>query len=269
VKEDVSVESIGKQMRLRRLLRPDTGRCILFAASHGTSTQEVFPALEDTRGQIRAALAGGSDAVLVSRGFAREAAPAFAEFPGKAWVLKVSATAYEDMPRELLISGVEGAALSGADAVGVLMQLTPSTEVSLLSMISHLGEECERLQMPFVVEAELPGAYDRSGWYPEDKVAYLRRSCRLAQELGADVIKTNWPGDAEGFAEVISAVTLPVVVAGGARVEEDVLLKVVEDALGAGAVGCSVGRNIFQASDPQAMARRIAELVHSPTAVTA
>lgn len=263
------MESLGKQMRLRRLLRPDTGRCILFAASHGTSTVEIFSELGDTQGQIRAALSGGSDAVLVSRGFARESAPAFAEFPGKAWVLKVSATAYEDMPRELLISTVEGAALSGADAVGVLMQLTPSTEVSVISTISHLGEECERLQMPFVVEAELPGAYDVSGWYPEDKVAYLRRSCRLAQELGADVIKTNWPGSAEGFAEIISAVTRPVVVAGGARVEEDTLLKVIEDALSVGAAGCSVGRNIFQASNPQAITKRIAEVVHSPAAVTA
>ncbi len=263
------MESLGKQMRLRRLIRPDTGRCILFAASHGTSTVEIFSELENTQEQVRSALSGGADAVLVSRGFARESAPAFDEFPGKAWVLKASATAYEDMPRELLVSTVEGAALSGADAVGMLMQLTPSTEVAVLRMISHLGEECERLQLPFVIEAELPGAYDVSGWYPEDEVAYLRRSCRLAQELGADVIKTNWPGNAEDFAEIISAVTRPVVVAGGSRVEEDVLLKVIEDALGVGAAGCSVGRNIFQASDPQAITRRIAEVVHSPTTVTA
>jgi DhnA family fructose-bisphosphate aldolase class Ia len=261
--------SLGKEMRLRRFFRPDTGRSILFAASHGTATLQIFRELEDTEAQVFAALGGGADAVLISRGFAEVACAAFKEYPDRALVLKVSATARGDVPREVIIATVEGACRAGADAVGVLMQLTPTTETDVIREIGTLGEECERHQLPFVVEAELPAAYEESRWFPEDQVAYLRRACRLAQELGADVIKTNWPGSSEGFHEIIGVVTAPVVVAGGPQVTEDTFFGMVEGALAAGAAGCSVGRNIFQAPDPQAMCERIAALVHVPQSVVA
>jgi DhnA family fructose-bisphosphate aldolase class Ia len=255
--------SLGKEMRLRRFFRRGTGRSILFAASHGTATVEIFPELEDTESQVRWALAGGADAVLISRGFASVALAAFREYPDRAFIQKVSATAREDAPREALIATVDGACRAGADGMGVLMQLTPRTEGTLLESIARLGEACEREQLPFIVEAELPAAYEQSGWYPDDVVAYLRRACRLAQELGADVIKTNWPGTAEGFREIIDVVTTPVVVAGGPQVTEETFFEMVDGALSAGAAGCSVGRNIFQAADPQAMCERISALVHA------
>jgi fructose-bisphosphate aldolase / 2-amino-3,7-dideoxy-D-threo-hept-6-ulosonate synthase len=260
--------SLGKELRLRRLIRPDTGRCILFAASHGTGASEIYKELEDTPAQVDAALSGGADCVLISCGFAEAAAAVFGRFPTKGFVAKVSATSYVDVPREIVSTSVERAAFNGADAVGLLMQLTPATEREVLAMVAEFGEQCSKLGMPYVVEAEVPGAYGGKGWFPEDVVSYLRRSCRLAQELGADIIKTNWPGSAEGYAEVIAAVSKPTVVAGGPLVAEDALLAVIEGALSAGAAGCSVGRNIFQAPDPRAMAERIATLVHTPALLT-
>lgn len=254
--------SLGKELRLNRLVRPATGRCILFAASHGTSTYEIFKPLEDTAGQIEAALSGGADCALVSVGFADASRDVLGRHPEKGWVAKVTATCYEDIPRETVTLTVESALRSGADAIGALMQVTPSTEKAVISMIAGFGEECSRLAVPFVVEAELPGAYDTSAWFPEDVVGYLRRSCRLAQELGADVVKTNWPGSAEKYADVISTVTRPTVVAGGSKVSDEELLKMISDAISAGAVGCSVGRNIFQSDDPRALTARIARVVH-------
>jgi fructose-bisphosphate aldolase / 2-amino-3,7-dideoxy-D-threo-hept-6-ulosonate synthase len=261
--------SLGKEMRLRRFFRPDTGRSILFAASHGTATLQIFRELEDTEAQVLAALSGGADAVLISRGFAQASLSAFQQYPDRAFVLKASATSREDVPRETMTATVEGACRAGADAVGVLMQLTPSTETALFRAIAELGEQCDRYQLPLLVEAELPATYEQSDWYPEDQVVYLRRACRLAQEFGADVIKTNWPGNSDGFREIIDVVTVPVVVAGGPQVGDDTFFAMVEGALDSGAAGCSVGRNIFQAPDPQAMSERIAALVHAPQAVVA
>ena len=57
--------STGKELRLRRIIRPDTGRCILFALSHGTSTVEIFPELDDTPDLLEASLAGGADCILI------------------------------------------------------------------------------------------------------------------------------------------------------------------------------------------------------------
>jgi fructose-bisphosphate aldolase, class I len=253
-------------MRMRRLVRPDSGRCIMLAVSHGTSTKEIFAPLEDTPAQIDGAFSGGADCVLVSAGFAAASSEVFRRYPHKGYVAKLSATAYESEPRETTISTVEKAAADGADAVGVLMQLTPSTERSVIAMISRLGEDCERYGLPFIVEAEWPGAYDKNSWFPDDVVAYLRRACRLAQELGADLVKTNWPGDADRFADVISTITVPSVVAGGSKISVDDLVGMIEGAISAGAIGCSVGRNIFQASDPRAVAERIAGTVHARAA---
>lgn len=261
--------STGKDLRLRQIIRPDTGRCILFALSHGTSTVEIFSELDDTAGLLEASLAGGADCILISAGFAAANADIFARYPAKGLVTKVSATAYEDVPRETPIITVEQALQAGADAVGILMQLTPSTERSVISMISSYGEQCERYGVPFVVEAELPGAYSPGTWFPDDVVPFLRRSCRMAQELGADIIKTNWPGSAEAFAEVIAPVSKPVVVAGGSKVSEQELLGFISSAIDVGAAGCSVGRNIFKAPDPRAMTARIAALVHGEAPGTA
>jgi fructose-bisphosphate aldolase/2-amino-3,7-dideoxy-D-threo-hept-6-ulosonate synthase len=261
--------NVGKAMRLRRIIRPETGRCVLLAVSHGTSTPEIFPQLEDTPAQVEAALVGGADCVLISSGMVCATCDVFARHPAKGYVAKLSATSYEAVPRETVISTVDRAARDGADAVGLLMQLTPQNEHDVIEMVAMVGEACDRLGMPYIVEAEWPGAYGSQPWFPEDVVAYLRRSCRLAQELGADVIKTNWPGSPEQYAEVIAPVSVPTVVAGGSKVGENELIEMIVGAIAAGAVGCSVGRNIFQADDPHDVTAQIVEAVHAPVALGA
>lgn len=90
---------------------------------------------------------------------------------------------------------------------------------------------------------------------------------RLAEELGADIIKTNWPGSADGFASIVAAVTKPVIVAGGPRIDDARLLEIIDEAMRAGAIGASVGRNIFQSPDPVQATANIAAVVHHRTAV--
>jgi fructose-bisphosphate aldolase / 2-amino-3,7-dideoxy-D-threo-hept-6-ulosonate synthase len=146
-----------------------------------------------------------------------------------------------------------------------MMQLIPENEEAVIRLIAEYGEECERLGMPYIVEAELPGAYQANDWMPEDPVSYLRRACRLAEELGADIIKTNWPGTADGFASILAAVTKPVIVAGGPRIADSQLLEIIDQAMRAGAIGASVGRNIFQSADPVQATANIAAVVHDRT----
>ena len=80
----------------------------------------------------------------------------------------------------------------------------------------------------------------------------MRRNVRLCAELGADIVKTNWPGDADSFAKLVEAANgIPVVLAGGSRLEDKELLSRMEQAMAAGAIGCSVGRNIFMHRRPR------------------
>jgi DhnA family fructose-bisphosphate aldolase class Ia len=74
-------------------------------------------------------------------------------------------------------------------------------------------------------------------------------------------VKSNWPGSSEEFAEIVGAVSVPVVVAGGSRESDLDLLTRVAEARRAGAVGCSVGRNIFQHDDPTAITAALSDVV--------
>ena len=85
---------------------------------------------------------------------------------------------------------------------------------------------------------------------------------RLCGELGADIIKTNWPGDEASFRRLVeSANGIPVVLAGGSRLEDEELLSRMESAMSAGAIGCSVGRNIFMHRSPEAITRALSRVI--------
>jgi fructose-bisphosphate aldolase/2-amino-3,7-dideoxy-D-threo-hept-6-ulosonate synthase len=85
---------------------------------------------------------------------------------------------------------------------------------------------------------------------------------RLCAELGADIVKTNWPGDAASFAKLVEATSgIPVVLAGGSRLEDHELLLRMEQAVEAGAIGCSVGRNIFMHRSPESITRALARVI--------
>ena len=95
----------------------------------------------------------------------------------------------------------------------------------------------------------------------------MRRSARLCAEVGADIVKSNWPGSAEAFREIVESVPVPVVVAGGSRESDLDLLDKLAQARSAGAIGCSVGRNIFQHDDPMAMTKAVTAVIrgtHTP-----
>jgi DhnA family fructose-bisphosphate aldolase class Ia len=54
---------------------------------------------------------------------------------------------------------------------------------------------------------------------------------------------------------------IPVVLAGGSRLEDQELLTRMEQAVAAGAIGCSVGRNIFMHASPEAITRALARVI--------
>jgi DhnA family fructose-bisphosphate aldolase class Ia len=78
--------------------------------------------------------------------------------------------------------------------------------------------------------------------------------------LGADIVKVNWSGDQKSFGEIIRACDRPVVLAGGSLITDEELLTRMELACDVGAVGCSVGRNIFQHKNPTAITAAISRI---------
>jgi len=73
-------------------------------------------------------------------------------------------------------------------------------------------------------------------------VRYLALCCRIAAELGASVVKTYW---CEGFEKVVEGCPVPVVMAGGPKVDTNLeVFEFVYDGMQKGAVGVNLGREI-------------------------
>lgn len=82
---------------------------------------------------------------------------------------------------------------------------------------------------------------------------------RILAENGATVVKSYY---CEGFEKVVAACPVPIVIAGGKKLPEGEALTMAYRAISEGARGVDMGRNIFQADDPVAMARAVAKIVH-------
>ncbi len=82
-----------------------------------------------------------------------------------------------------------------------MIPFAPENEPDVISLTAQIGEACDRLGMPYIAEAEFPNAYYDSGddYAKEWGLPYLKRSARLCAELGADIVKSNWPGSARGI----------------------------------------------------------------------
>ncbi|HPA42019.1 MAG TPA: 3-hydroxy-5-phosphonooxypentane-2,4-dione thiolase LsrF, partial [Candidatus Hydrogenedentes bacterium] len=89
---------------------------------------------------------------------------------------------------------------------------------------------------------------------------YLGLACRVIAELGVHFVKTYYCEP--GFEEVVAGCPVPVVIAGGKKLPELDALKMAYKAIDQGAMGVDMGRNIFAADDPVAMAQAVGAVVH-------
>ena len=252
----------GKAMRLKRVIDPD-GVSVICALDHGMTSPTFLEPLADIAQRARETVAGGANVIMMSKGMIRLAHDAFAPTTSLALLLSASANPDSSRPEIVRIAEVEEALTLGADAVVLFTALGGDTEAGMVDILSAVGRECAVLGMPFIAEAEFPTTYATVEELKQQYgFEYLRRNVRLCAELGADIVKTNWPGDADAFGKCVEAANgIPVVLAGGSRLEDRELLTRMEQAVAAGAIGCSVGRNIFMHQNPEAITRALARVI--------
>jgi fructose-bisphosphate aldolase/2-amino-3,7-dideoxy-D-threo-hept-6-ulosonate synthase len=254
--------STGKRLRLKRVV-DGTGVSIICALDHGMTSPQFLEPLADIAARAGEAVAGGANVVMLSKGMARFAAPAFRPATALALLLSASARPGTERPEVVPVAEVDEALRLGADAVVLFVALGGEDEPTMIERLAEVGEACDRSSMPFIAEAEFPTTYAAVEDLAEEYgFEYLRRNVRLCAELGADIVKTNWPGDGEQFGALVEAAGgVPLVLAGGSRVGDEELLRRMEAVMAAGAIGCSVGRNIFMHERPQAITRALARVI--------
>jgi len=253
---------VGTAMRLKRVIDP-AGVSIICALDHGMTSPTFLEPLADIEARTHETVAGGANVIMMSKGMIRIAEPAFSPTTSLALLLSASADPGGDRPEIVQIAEVEEALVLGADAVVLFTALGGDTESGMIDILSSVGRECAALGMPFIAEAEFPTTYATvEELQLQYGFEYLRRNVRLCAELGADIVKTNWPGDPEAFGKLVEATNgIPVVLAGGSRLEDKELLWRMQVAVEAGAIGCSVGRNIFMHASPEAITRALSRVI--------
>lgn len=254
--------STGKAIRMRRLIQPESGTCVVCALDHGMTSPRLLPGLVDMERVTREAIAGGANVLMLGAGMARRVAPHFHPTTALALMLSASAAGRPEGGAVTPINSVEWALRLGADAVVVYVALAGPDEPEIIHYVAQVAEDCDRWGMPFIAEAEFPDAYATLDLQVRDFGAeYLMRNARLCAELGADIVKVNWSSDQGSFARIVEAANAPVILAGGPVLDDLELLRRMEGAKAAGAIGCSVGRNIFAHPHPEAMTRALCRVI--------
>ena len=177
-----------------------------------------------------------------------------------------------------LTGTVEDAVRLGADAVGYTVYVGSPAQDRDFQQFREVRQDAQRLGMPVIVWAYPRGeAVAKKGG--KESLYAIDYAARVALELGADVVKVNYPvhspKDADSpppyntlqlspfdaFRKVVeSAGRALVLVSGGEMVGDQALLEKVRSSMDAGATGIIFGRNLWQR--PRADALRITRELH-------
>lgn len=246
----------GKSIRLSRLKHLKSGKLCIVPIDHGTTLGPI-EGIRDYIGTVSKLIEGEADAIVVHKGILREISchPQLASRGRFIMHMSVSTALSHDPSHKILVGNVREAMMLGADGVSVHVNLGTSSERDMIDDLSVVSRECLEWGMPLMAMV-----YSKKD---VKNAAQITHAARLAEELGADIVKIDYPGTVESLQKVIECVRIPVVIAGGEKLDkEEELLYMIDDAMGAGASGVAVGRNIFQHRNPQLMTGAIANLVH-------
>jgi predicted phospho-2-dehydro-3-deoxyheptonate aldolase len=249
---------IGKTIRLERIINRTTGRTVVVPMDHGF-TMGPIKGLADVKDTIDKIVTGGANAILLHKGMVRAGHRGRGKDVGLIIHLSGSTVLGPDPDAKVQVCTVEEAIKLGADAVSIHVNLGAETEKEMLETFGKVSMSCQEWGMPLLAMMYTRGPKISSQF----DVKYVKHAARVGVELGADIVKVNYTGSVESFKEVVAGCSVPVVIAGGEKMEtEKELFKMIEDSLAAGGSGVSIGRNIFQNENPVKILKTISGIVH-------
>lgn len=245
----------GKRRRLKRIFR-ENGRTVIAPIDHGVTLGPIkgIVSMQDT---INKLLEGEVDALVLHRGIAEHV-----DVGGAGLIIHLSGITKlsPDPDNKVQICSVKEAIRIGADAVSVHVNIGAQNEDRMLIKLGKIAEECNSYGIPLLAMIYPRGLKIKN----EHAVEVVAHAARLGAELGADIVKTNYTGNIETFREVVEGCHVPVIIAGGPKIEsvKDVL-QMVCNSIKAGGSGVSIGRNVFQHKNPTLMCKSLSAIIHN------
>lgn len=263
--------------RLERILDNDTGRMVFIALDDGLLDGPVA-GLADQRDKVKQIVDGGADSILGFKGLLTQQYP-FLKRTGVILNLTASSKHYHHTEK-VLIGSVEEALRLGADGVAVHVNVTSRYQPEMLKMLGMVSEKCYEWGVPLMaLMYPRREKWTDNGWSddnyvelkrdrPDEYALLVAEAARIGVELGADIIKTQYTGSPETFSKVVGACgDVPVIIAGGPKVEPKEILQNVYDAIQAGGKGVCIGRNAFSRDDTQYFVKALRAIVHEEKTV--
>ncbi|MGA8302605.1 MAG: fructose-bisphosphate aldolase [Thermoplasmata archaeon] len=277
----------GKRTRLKRLLYdhgPGGGTLLVLpidqGLEHGPVDFFANPDSLDPKYQYDLAKEGNFSAIALHIGLAEKY---FHEYAGDVpLILKLNGKTgipSDAQAFSALTGTVEDAVRLGADAVGYTVYVGSPSQDRDFAQFVEVREAAMRLGMPVIVWAYPRGeAVAKKGG--KESLYAIDYAARVALELGADIVKVNYPVPSEKDAEspppyntlkltpaqafrkvVESAGRCLVLVSGGEKIGDGDLLAKVRSSMDDGATGIIFGRNMWQR--PRADALRMTGELHA------
>lgn len=245
----------GMKNRMAKIIKPDTGRAVMLAVDHGYFLGPTNR-LENPRKTI-APLLPYADSLMLTRGVLRTSVDPNVNIP---IVLRVSggtSIVGQDLSNEAITTSIEEAIRLNACALALSIFVGEAHEHQTLVNLAKLVDEGEKYGIPVLAVTAVGKEMARDA-------RYLSLACRIAAELGAQMVKTYY---CEDFEKVVEGCPVPIIIAGGKKTSELEALQLTYDAVQHGAVGVDMGRNIWQSDHPVAMIRAVRRIVHEKASV--
>lgn len=254
-----------RENRISRIFNSKTGKAVVIPIDHGIMMGAIDGLKDPVKTLIRL-IQAEIDATLMSFGLAKRTKDLFDKKSAPSRILTSDFILPSNIPGNFdgvfgysLISSVEQAVKLGFDAVKVLLMWGIDEKI-LMDNIRSIGEfvrECDKWEMPIMIEPLLMGKN-----VPRN-AEIMEHACRIAVELGADILKVPYTGDKESFARIVSNSHVPVVILGGPKMDSvRNVLQTAKDSIDMGGKGIVFGRNVWQYPDMDKLLMALKDIVH-------
>lgn len=249
---------IGKEIRLAKLVNPVSKRACFVPLDHAITIGPVN-GLDNTVSTIQRIGIENVNAYIVHKGvlFSLSGHPEVYEKCQFILHLSASTCLGQKSVSKYLVSTVEEAVKYGAMGVSVHVNLGNDFESQMVKDLGQVSKECMEWGMPLLAMMYVKNNQD----FMSFDAGAIGHAARVAQELGADMVKIACPNRIQDIHDIVQRVQIPVLVSGGEKMDNLRFLRNIAEALEAGASGVSVGRNIFQAKKSDILMSLVSDLV--------
>ena len=259
----------GVSIITSRIFNVKSGRSVVVALDHGIALGAVS-GLQKLGERLEQVVSAQPEGVLLNAGAIRRYGKLLEGRCAPAAILAADFPMFHTYPGGETIDGqvptisAEEAARLGADMVKICMifgQEKPASQIKNFEFIAKTIENCHRVGLPVMVE---PTTWGLGLEGKETKEAgLLAGMARIAFEIGADVVKSDFPDHPDEMERIAEACPVPIVLLGGSKSPDtETMLRSILTCVQRGAAGVTFGRNVWQHPQPQKMIRAIQSIVH-------